>query len=85
MSIVGETLGSRSHAIGPHAGIIITSPATLSEKVWVVLPTYDSQYKWGPCAWMPRGSTLALPQAGDRCLVIFDETKTPWVTAWWPF
>src|SRR4029077_17147398 len=26
-----------------------------------------------------------LPGRGDRCLVVFDNRKQPWVVAWWPY
>lgn len=85
MSIVGETFGPRSVTLGPHSGIVVNSVENLSDMLYVVLPTYDSQFKWGPCPWTPRGTTLDFPQGGDRCLVVFDETRTPWVVSWWPF
>lgn len=28
---------------------------------------------------------LLLPGAGDLCLVVFDNNRSPWIVTWWPY
>lgn len=65
-------------------GTIASNPATLEDKVWVLLPDFDGKLRWGPCKWQSRDA-VSLPARGDACLVIMDNTREPWVVAWWPF
>lgn len=65
-------------------GIIAKDAADFTALVPVILPDWDEHLQWGPCRWQAR-NTIDLPQKGDRCLVIFDNRRDPWVTAWWPY
>lgn len=49
--------------------------------VWVVLPEQTLDRVVGPCWWSAdHGATLPAP--GAACVVMFDNTDTPWVVAW---
>ena len=55
------------------------------DMAYVILHDFDPGLRWGPCRWMPRGSSAAdMPQKGDQVLVVFDNYKDLWVVAWWP-
>lgn len=56
----------------------------ITEPAVVVIPAFDPVQQWKGCRWQSRDA-LTLPNRGDRCLVIFDETVQPWVVAWWPY
>lgn len=56
----------------------------LADPVTVIIPDFDPHLQWGPVLWQSRDS-VSLPAKGDRCLVIFDNRRGPWVVAWWPF
>lgn len=85
MSVMQDQFERPGTVLLPHKGVISSEPTALSDTVYVVLPSFDTNLKWGPCKWMPRGNTIDLPNRGDECLVVFDETQTPWIVAWWPF
>lgn len=55
-----------------------------SDLVKVVIPDIDPKRTFGPCRWQPRGDG-EFPARGDKCLVLFDNRRTPWVIMWWPF
>jgi hypothetical protein len=62
-------------------GIILETATAQSDQLTVALPGADKQqHIHGPCPFMPRGQ--ALPQAGDQCLVAFDDDDDPWIIAW---
>jgi hypothetical protein len=65
-------------------GVIQNNPGDLSIKVNVIIPDMNPNIVWGPCNWQSRDA-LSVPHRGDVCLIIFDNTKEPWVVAWWPF
>lgn len=43
--------------------------------LYVVVPEYDPQLRFGPCEWIGPAS----PARGDLCLVLFDDEREPWV------
>lgn len=65
-------------------GIVAKAAVDFTTLVPVILPDYDDTLTWGPCRWQARDA-VTLPHKGDKCLVIFDNTRTPWIIAWWPF
>lgn len=68
----------------PWAAEIATTPTDESDTLMVVIPDFHPRYQWGPCYWQHRGG-VSLPTRGDKCLVIFDNNRRPWVVSWWPF
>jgi hypothetical protein len=60
--------------------VAANSPASASDKLYVVVPSFDPAAKWGPVVWTPRGSTL--PTAGSLCLLARDDQGLWWVVAW---
>lgn len=64
--------------------IIATDATTFSDKIFVTIPAFDETQRWGPCRWQSRDGS-SLPARGDSALVIFDERRECWITAWWPF
>ena len=63
---------------------VATTANDPTEEVFVTIPAFDTQLRWGPCRWMPRGD-ITYPARGDEALVLFDDKKVPWIIAWWPF
>lgn len=63
-------------------GRIANTPAAEDDDLFVTIDVYDRQQRFGPCAFAPRGEDL--PSRGDRCLVLFDELREPWVVLWTP-
>lgn len=62
-------------------GTTVNTPASSSDKLFVKIPSFgDAMPPFGPCDWTPHGT--ALPPAGTRCLVAFDEDNIPWVIQW---
>lgn len=59
------------------------------ELVAVTIGALDGQ-EWNRCRWMPLAVSvadvvsLAFPERGDRCLVVFDEDDDAHVVLWWP-
>jgi microcystin-dependent protein len=50
-----------------------------SDGVFVVIPTFDTERRWGPCPFT-RGTQ---PQRGDRCLVEYSQAlRNLWVVSW---
>lgn len=64
-------------------GTVASTPTDLSDKIAVVVPSFDASARWEGCRWSPRGSDM--PARGDDCLVILDSKGDPWVIEWWPF
>lgn len=69
---------------GSYSGRIATAPADLDERVFVIVPAFSDDYRFGPCRWQAR-DTISLPAVGDWCLVVFDENQEPSVPLWWPY
>jgi hypothetical protein len=67
-----------------HAGIVAKSATDFTSLVPVILPDFDEHLQWGPCRWNSRDA-VSLPIKGDPCLVVFSNTREPWIIAWWPF
>lgn len=70
---------------GAWSAVVATNAADVTQAVMVVIPRYHPQLRWGPCRWMPRGESLTYPTRGDKAIVMFDDTNTPFIVAWWPF
>lgn len=65
-------------------GIVASNPTKLSDRISVVVPDFDSNFRWEGCRWMSRDA-VSLPKRGDECLIRMDSRGQPWVLAWWPF
>lgn len=61
-------------------GYVSRAPASTSEPLYVILPSFSLEYEYGPCIWHPRGNEI--PAKGARCLVAISEDGEPWVLAW---
>jgi hypothetical protein len=58
-------------------GRIATTPTNPADDLYVTIQSFDgSRAQFGPCHWAP---AEALPERGDDCLVLFDESDEPWV------
>jgi len=62
-------------------GIIAKTPDDIEEDIPVILPEWDATLKWGPAKWVFKDDQN-IPQEGDECLVVFDNNRVPWITAW---
>ena len=71
-----KSINQRTLFSGPRLAVINRAPVTVDESVYVVVPSFSSDYEFGPCRWTPR---LFLPHKGDECVVIFPESGEPWV------
>lgn len=60
---------------------VVNSPADGNDDLYVVIPSFDDSFKWGPALFMPKAGEL--PSAGDRALVGFSNENQVWVLAWW--
>lgn len=78
--LVGGGYGSQTDDPVAAKGVISQAPATLNDPMYVLIPEESTDYNYGPCEWVPKGTTI--PQAGAACLVVFDEEGTPYVP-WW--
>lgn len=68
---------------GAWRGRIATNAADVSDPVFVTIPGFHSQLRYGPCRWMPRADSITYPTRGDECIVMFDNTNTPFIVSWW--
>jgi hypothetical protein len=44
------------------------------DDLYLVVPSYDPQLRFGPCPWIGPDDA----SAGDVCLVVFDDEREPW-------
>lgn len=58
----------------------VVSPDDLAT---IIVPDYDEKIHWTNCFWQTRDATT-LPNAGDECLVAFDNRNQPWIISWHP-
>jgi hypothetical protein len=72
--ILGEQTGRFREPAPAVAGVIATTLASEDDELFVVIPEYDPNVRFGPCPF-----TGPLPTRGDDCLVIFDDERQPWV------
>lgn len=63
-------------------GVVTRAPSSTTDLLHVAIPSFDDEQEFGPCPWMPRGTTL--PQPGTRVLVVISDQQAPWVVAWQP-
>ena len=64
-------------------GVVVSAPTDLSDRLEVVVPGFDPNFKWTGCRWQSRDET-SLPAPGDPCLIALDDVNQPWVLVWWP-
>lgn len=62
-------------------GYINSTPAAFSDLVDVILPAGSTERHYGPCPW-PAIHGARKPEAGDLCVLVFDEQNHPTVV-WW--
>lgn len=60
---------------------VVNSPSDGNDDLYVVIPAFDANFKWGPALFMPKAGEL--PSAGDRALVGISNENQVWVLAWW--
>lgn len=72
--ILGEQRGRFREPPPAVAGVVATTLADEDEDLFVTIPEYDPQARFGPCPFVG-----PLPTRGDDCLVIFDDERQPWV------
>lgn len=73
---------------GPREAVIDSEPSGPDQAVWVVIPSFDPELRFGPCPWSPMiasGDEYLTPSRGDRALVSVTEEGEAWVVAWWPY
>ena len=61
----------------PVQGLIHRAPASVGDTVRVLVPGFSGDHFYEVDHWDPRG--VALPQVGDKALLIFDEDGEPWL------
>jgi hypothetical protein len=69
---------------GPWFAFFSHDVQDLADYAYVIIPEFDEKLVWGPCRWQERDAT-SLPTVGDRAIIMFDNRRSPWVIAWWPF
>lgn len=69
---------------GGYEAVVAVAAAAVDDKIEVVIPGFDPDLRYGPCAWNPRPGG-PLPQRGDPCLVVIDDQQTAWVVCFWPY
>lgn len=62
---------------------VTRAPATAEDlaAVRTVHSAAGGVFSVGEASW-PKPAGKALPEVGDECLVILDETRSPWIVAW---
>jgi hypothetical protein len=70
---------------GGLAAVVAVGAETLEQEIEVVIPVFSTDQRFGPCRWQSRQAGEPLPSRGDPCLVVMDETQTPWVVTYWPY
>ncbi len=59
-------------------------PTGFTIRARIVIPDMNPDLVFENVRWQSRNSTT-LPVVGDKCLVIFDNNREPWIVAWWPY
>jgi hypothetical protein len=72
-----DALPAQETMDGVWRAVVAKAPANASSPIEVTIKSFDTTFRWGPCAWLSRG--LSLPQRGDPCYVVFDEKQQPLV------
>lgn len=67
-----------------YQGRVHRAPVDLSDKMDVVVPSFDPDLVWRGCRWQAR-DLVTLPNVNDLVLVVLDDQTEPWVVCWWPF
>lgn len=69
-------------------GVFATTLVSVLDPAFVTLPSVDTGLvQHGPAAWIPRindAGDPVYPEAGNICLLVFDDDDQPWVAVWWP-
>ena len=68
---------------GAWAGVFAEDVADFNVRANVIIKAFAQQLKLGPYRWQSRDATT-LPNKGDACLIVFDDTGEGWIAAWWP-
>ena len=63
------------------SGTIATTAQSMSDTVSVVLPGLVGDIRWDDCRWAPKDN-ITLPQMGDECVVVMDDTGQICVVDW---
>lgn len=66
----------------PMRGIVRRAAAEPGGEITVEVLAFSNVYVFEVDRYEARG--MALPAAGDECLVLEDERGEPWVPVWWP-
>ena len=74
-----------------YEAVVVHGAESHGEKIMVRIRGFDDKHLFGPCPWSHQVTSGAeddvvdLPQAGDRCLVMFSDPPdpSPWVVAYW--
>lgn len=78
MSHIFEELPQQHESLdGLWSGTIAKGAADMDDYVEVLISSFGTDHRFGPCRWMTRGSTL--PQRGDECQIMFDDQQRPFV------
>jgi len=86
--MLDSLLPGRSPQTNIMPGTFNDNISSVSDEVFIVVPTFDENQKFGPCRWMPRvddDGVTVLPQRGDPALLVITDNNDPWVVAWWPY
>ena len=63
------------------SGRIATTATDMADTVSVVLSGLDGDVRWENCSWSPKDN-ITLPQMGDECVVVMDDTGQLTVVSW---
>lgn len=62
-------------------GVVANNPVSNSDGLYVTIPSWPGNDRWGPCPWTPHQD--GLPGVGTQCLLAFpDDGPVPWIIAW---
>jgi hypothetical protein len=81
MSSIHDDFPEPATLDGVWSGVIARSATDANDTVDVTINALGNKHRFGPCRWVTKESTL--PTRGKDCLVVFDESDTPFVIAWW--
>jgi microcystin-dependent protein len=72
MSVLFDTASAKHVAV---QGRVANTPASDTDDVYAILPSFDAHQRWGPLAGVADPTVLV---RGDEILVVFDEADDPW-------
>jgi hypothetical protein len=83
MSNIYQDLPSSAQLPTIWKGVVTQPPINFQARMHVSVPDMNQDLNFENIRWQARDN-MSLPEAGDECLVLFDNNREPWVPVWWP-